>query len=357
MPDPVVYVMPDVLETFVTQIFRQVGMPDEDATFSAHALVLTNLWGVDSHGVLRLPIYTQRLRSGAVNPKPAIMTLRDGFALEVLDGDHGLGFVVGRAAMERAMALASRFGIGAVGAIHSNHFGAAALYARMATEASLIGIAMTNVIPNMVAPGGSRPITGNNPIAFAAPTSGEFPFVLDISLSNVAGGKLLLASKKGERIPLDWATDSQGRPTDDPAKGFAGFLLPVGGHKGLGLSYAVDILCGVITGSAFQHAIKSMYKQPADPSLTSHFMIAINPLAIMSQAELQARMAAFVETIHQSPMWEKEREMLLPGELEHRKALERQQTGIPLPANLYEELVVLGQELAVRAELGIVNDH
>ena len=176
---------------------------------------------------------------------------------------------------------------------------------------------------------------------------GEFPFVLDISLSNVAAGKLLLASKKGERIPLDWATDRLGRPTDDPAEGFAGFLLPVGGHKGLGLAYAVDILCGVITGSAFQHAIKSMYKQPTDPSLTSHFMIAINPLAIMSQDELQSRMKAFVETIRQSPMRDTEFEMLLPGELEYRKALERQHTGIPLPANLFKELVALGRELGV----------
>lgn len=351
MADDAIHVMPDILEGFVVDVFGQTGMPPEDAAFSGRCLVQTNLWGVDSHGVLRLPIYARRLRSGAVNPTPAITTLRDGMGVQVLHGDDGMGFVVGRAAMQRAVDLARQFGIGAVGAIRSNHFGAAALYARMAVDVDLIGVAMTNVVPNIVAPGGSRPITGNNPIAVAVPTFGEFPFVLDMSLSNVAGGKLLLASKKGERIPLDWATDRQGRPTDDPAEGFAGFLLPVGGHKGVGLAYVVDILCGVLTGGTFQHDIKGMYTHPAEPGLIGHFMIAVNPQAIMSREEFQARMAAFIEAIHESPMWDREREMLLPGELEHRQALERQQTGIPLPAKLVEELAALGRELGVSAEL------
>lgn len=337
------------LQAFAAELLAAAGMSPDDAAYSAQCLVQTNLWGVDSHGVLRLPIYVQRLRSRAINPAPTIQTLRGGLGLEVLDGDDGLGFVVGRAAMQRAIDLARQFNIGAVGAVRSNHFGAAALYARLAAEQGLIGIAMSNVMPNIVAPGGSQPITGNNPIAIAVPTFGEFPFVLDISLSNVAGGKLLLASKKGERIPLDWATDREGRPTDDPAVGFAGFLLPLGGHKGLGLSYVVDILCGVLTGGAFQHQLQSMYQRPDEPSLTGHFMIAIDPLALMSRAELQDRMAQFTHTIHQSPVWDASREMLLPGELEHRQALARQQTGIPLPASLHEELAALGRDLGLAA--------
>ena len=113
----------------------------------------------------------------------------------------------------------------------------------------MIGIAMTNVKPLIVAPGASVPVTGNNPIAFGIPTYGEFPFVLDMSLSVVAGGKLTLAIKKKEKIPMDWATDKNGRPTDDPQAAFDGYLLPMGGHKGLGLSYVVDILSGLITGA------------------------------------------------------------------------------------------------------------
>jgi LDH2 family malate/lactate/ureidoglycolate dehydrogenase len=257
---------------------------------------------------------------------------------------------VGRAAMNRAIDLAEQYNIGMVGAINSNHFGAAALFAQMATQKGMLAIVMTNVIPNIVAPGGSKPITGNNPIALAAPTFSEFPFMLDISLSSVAGGKLLLASKQGKKIPLDWATDKDGRPTDDPDKAFAGFLLPVGGHKGLGLSYFIDIVCGVITGGVFQYHIKSMYKHPNDPSLTAHQMIVINPQALMSREELKLRMTEFYQTIKTSPMWDSSAEMLLPGELEYRTAQARQQTGIPVPANLAEELTALGAALGVSSK-------
>jgi LDH2 family malate/lactate/ureidoglycolate dehydrogenase len=218
----------------------------------------------------------------------------------------------------------------------------------------MVGIAMTNVVPNVVAPGGSRPVVGNNPLSIAIPTYGEFPFVLDISLSAVAGGKLLLASKKGEKIPLDWATDKEGRPTDDPDEAFAGFLLPMGGYKGLGLAYAIDILCGVITGGAFLQGMKGMYKYPDDPSLTGHFMIAINVEAILGREGMQARMAEFASTIKSSPMWDEAAEMLLPGEIEYRTALARREKGIPLPANLYQELLALDDELGAGSTLPVL---
>ena len=351
MSENEVIVQAENLESFMSALFEQTDMSREDAAYCALCLVQTNLWGIDSHGVLRAPIYIERLRSKAINPAPNVKKVRGFGALEVLDGDDGMGFIVGRAAMTRAIELAEQHGISAVGVNRSNHFGAAALFARMATDRGLIGMVMTNVIPNIVAPGGSKPITGNNPIAFGVPTFREFPFMLDISLSNVAGGKLLLASKKGERIPLDWATDKDGRPTDDPDLAFAGFLLPVGGHKGLGLSYVVDILSGLITGGVFQHEMKSMYKHRDDPSLTSHFMIVINPLAIMSREEMEERMANFYQTIKASPMWDDSREMMLPGEIEHRTAVSRQANGIPLPVNLYNDLVSLGNELGVTETL------
>ncbi len=346
-----ILVKPGTLQNFLADMFTASGMPQPDAAYAAECMVQTNLWGIDSHGVLRAPIYLQRLRSGAVNATPNIKTVKGAMGLELVDGDGGLGYVVGRTAMNRAIDLAEQYNIGMVGAVNSNHFGAAALFARMATEKGMLAIVMTNVIPNIVAPGGGKPITGNNPIAFAAPTFGEFPFMLDISLSNVAGGKLLLASKQGKKIPLDWATDKDGRPTDDPAAGFAGFLLPVGGHKGLGLSYFVDILCGVITGGVFQHQIKSMYKHADDPSLTAHQMIVINPQAMMSRDDLKSRMAEFYQTIKTSPMWDESKEMLLPGELEYRTAQARQQSGIPVPANLFEELQELAVELKVSTPL------
>lgn len=344
-------IAPEALQGFLTDLFHATGMPEDDARHSAHALVQTNLWGIDSHGILRAPVYLKRLRNRAMNPTPSIEVVRGAGAFEVMTGDDGVGFVVGRAAMQRAIELAREHSVGAVGVVRSNHFGAAGLYTRLAADHDMIGIAMTNVMPNMVAPGGSKPITGNNPLAISIPTFDAFPLMLDISLSNASGGKILLASKKGERIPRDWATNKQGQPTDDPDEAFAGFLLTMGGHKGLGLSYMIDILSGLITGGTFQFGIKSMYKHADDPSLTGHFMIAINPLAVIDRAEMQARMASFVQTVKESPMWDSTQEMLLPGELEHRTALKRAEDGIPLPQNLYDELVALGQELGIKTSL------
>lgn len=346
-----VTLLPELLKKFVADLFVASGMKDIDAAFYAGALVQTDLWGISSHGVLRVPIYVKRLRTGAMNPQPKIKTVKKAKGLEVLDGDHGPGFIAGRDAMTRAIEMAETDNMAAVGVIRSNHFGAAGIYARMATEKGMIGICMANVVQNMVTPGASKPVVGNNPMAVAVPTFGDFPFVLDIALSAVAGGKLLMASRKKEKIPTDWATDKDGRPTDDPDKAFAGYLLPMAGHKGFGLALAVDILCGVITGGAFLDKMKGMYKYPDDPSLTGHFMIVINPLSIMTREEMKERMAAFVSVLKSTPMWDSSKEMLLPGEIEYRTALQRQKHGIPIPPSLYDELNALAASIGISNRL------
>jgi LDH2 family malate/lactate/ureidoglycolate dehydrogenase len=255
--------------------------------------------------------------------------------------------------MQRAIELANTYNLGMVIAFQSNHFGAAATYTRMAVDAGMVGVAMTNVVQNVVAPGGSKPIIGNNPVSIAVPTFGEFPFVLDISFSAVSGGKLLLASKKGEKIPMDWGTDKDGKPTDDPDVAFKGFLLPTGAHKGLGLAYAVEILTGILSGGAFLDAMKGMYKFPDDPSLTSHMMLAVNVSAIMEREEMENRMSQFTDKVHASPMWDERQEMLIPGELEYRTLQTRLASGIPLPENLVTELLNLGKELGVTENLPV----
>lgn len=339
------------LHAFTKALFTKAGMNEQDAQTSADCLVQTNLWGIDSHGVLRLPIYIKRLLSGAMNPRPEVSTIKDAGALEVMSGDDGCGYVVGKVAMDKAIEKAEKFSISAVGAMRSNHFGAAALYTKMAAERGMIGIAMTNVVPNMVVPGGSKPIVGNNPIAISVPTFGDFPFTLDISLSAVAGGKLLLASKKGEKIPFEWATDKDGRPTDDPDKGFTGFLLPVGGHKGYGLALAVDLLSGLMTGGSYLHDLRGLYKHSDEPSRSGHFFIAINPLALMEKDQFKEKMTDFYSQIKASPMWDESAEMLMPGELEYRTDAKRREEGITLPPDLMKELNELAAELGIEQRL------
>lgn len=347
MTSGVVTLSAENAQTFLYSVFKAAGMPDDDGATAARDLVLTNLWGIDSHGILRAPIYVERLQNGAVNATPRIETVGGRGGFEVLDGDGGLGYIVGHHAMARAIDLARSHGIGAVSVRNSNHFGAAGLYIKQATEAGMIALSMTNVGPNLVVPGGAKPITGNNPLAFGAPTDRGFPMILDISMSSVAGGKLLLAKEKGEKIPFGWATDKHGKPTDDPTIGFDGFLMPLGGHKGFGLSLMVDILCGVLSGGAFQFALSSMYAKPEEPSGTGHMMIVIDPEAMLEGDDFKARMSAFCDTIKGSPMWDAAARMLIPGELEHETMLRRKTEGLPLPASLWAQLVEIADRFDV----------
>lgn len=346
MSENSVVVNHEVLEEFVYQAFKKAGLQDKHARAHGKILVDTNLRGGDSHGVMRVPAYLNRVLNGAMNSNPDMKVISGSKAFEVIDGDDASGFTVGVEAMERAIEKAKEYKVGVIGAINSNHFGPSGYYARMAAEEGMVGICMTNVMPLIIAPGASEPVTGNNPFAIAAPTYGDFPFALDLSLSKVAGGKITLAIKKGEKIPTDWATDSEGRPTDDPQKAFEGFLMPMGDFKGLGLSYAMDILSGVITGGSFSHQVKSMYVDPKDPSLTSHLMIAIDISAIMGKEELKERMAQYMAYIKGTKMWDGN-EMYLPGERAYIKTLDRMENGIPLPMQTYKELEELAEKLEI----------
>lgn len=337
------------LTEFLEKLYSAAGLSPADAGFSANCMVRTNLWGVDSHGVLRAPVYINRIRDEVVNPSPAFHTTAGGdqFALEVVDGDAGLGYVTGRYGMQKAIEKANKFGTATVMVKNSNHFGAAALFARMAAEQGLIGIASTNVIPNIGMKGNKRPAIGNNPVAMAAPMFEEYPFCLDISMSSVAGGKLLLAAKKGEKIPKNWAVTSEGYETDDPNEGFKGFLLPFGLHKGFGLALFVDIITGVLSGGAFNRDLKSMYKHPKDTSETTHSFYAIQPEILMPRTEFVSRMKSWAESIHETPMVEKGSRQLIPGELEYKTEVQRRKEGIPLPKELLTDLRKLSEELSV----------
>jgi len=258
-----------------------------------------------------------------------------------------MGYVVGKAGMVLAIEKAKKFGLGMVLVRNSNHYGAAALYARMAAEEGMIGISTTNVIPNIGMKGNVKPSTGNNPIALAAPLEGDFPFVLDISLSEVAGGKLLLAAKKGDKIPTNWAVTKEGKETDDPKEGFAGFLLPIGMHKGFGLSLFIDLITGVLSGGPFLHGLKSMYKHADEPSLTSHLFIVINPSVYISKEDYKERIIEWAGMVHGTPMVEPQAKQVIPGELEYKKELERREQGIPFPVELIHDINTYCEKLRI----------
>lgn len=344
------YIAAPVLQRFVKTLFERAGMPEADAERYAKLLLFANLRGIDSHGVLRAGNYFDRMRCGAINPKPDIRVKQLAPAVHLVDGDDAAGCIAGTRAMELAIESAGAYGVGIAGVLNSNHFGAAAFYSQMAVEKGYIGLAMTNVPTLIAAPGGKARLVGNNPFALGIPTYCAFPFMLDMSMSVVAEGKLRVAAAKGESIPQGWAADRQGNPTTDPQAALDGFLLPVGGYKGLGMAYAVDILSGLITGGVFADRIGSMYRNPDRPSKVGHFMAAINLSAFVTPEEMRARMQAYHDHITAAPRAEGVMPLCFPGEPEYRCMQQRLQEGIPVPA---ATLLIL-QRLAQEQEIDFV---
>lgn len=338
------------LRDLITQLYQQAGMSEEEAAFHAEGLVKASLRGVDSHGVLRTAAYLGRIQNGAINTHPHMCYVKEAQALQVLDADGASGYTAGREGMSRAIELAREHGLGMVLVRNSNHFGAAALYAQMAVDEGMLGFSTTNVKPGVTAPGAAGNVVGNNPFAVGIPTYCDFPFMLDMALSVVAGGKLKMAIAKGERIPLDWATDRDGNPTDDPQKGFDGYFLPLGGFKGLGMAYAIDILCGVMTGGAFQNHIKNMFKDPTEPSRTCHMFMAVDLSRLLSPEEIRTGMLEYRDYVRSIPTTSG-RPLVLPGEIEAACEKERLESGIPLPETLYQELKTLAKEHGLSVQL------
>ena len=320
----------DILEKAVIAVFVGTGLPPRDATIVANSLVEADLRGVSSHGVVRVPGYVAGLRDGSINPQPSLDVAFESGSRAIVDGDNGMGQVAAQKATDLAIRLAREHGIGAVGLRRSRHCGAMAYWANQALAADCIGIATTNAGLNMAPSGGRDKIVGNNPVAIAVPTNLAWPFVLDMATSVVAGGKLDVAAIRGEKIPLDWATDPDGRPTDDPLVGRKGLLLPVGGPKGYGLALILDVLAGVLTGARFGGGL--------GPPGSGQFFLALQVEGFMPVAEFKNRMDQVIGQIHESAIAPGFGRIYVPGEIESDKAQARLTGGLPLEKAIVDDL-------------------
>jgi L-2-hydroxycarboxylate dehydrogenase (NAD+) len=331
---------PETLRAFVAALFAAQGVPQADAARVAHCLVDADLRGVSSHGVGRVPIYLERLRRGLVNAAPAMRVERPVTSAARVDGDNGLGFLVGTRAMALAVEIAREHGIGLVLAHHSNHFGMAASYLAQAVEAGLAAFVFTNASPAMPIWGGRTPFLGTSPFAFAAPAGADRPAVmLDMAMSVVARGKVRRAMQRGEPIPKGWALDKDGRDTTDAKAGYEGVVLPMGGLKGSGLSLMMEILAGVMSGSNFGGGVRNQYFDFEAPQDVGHCFIALRPDLFVPPDAYAARMAELSDRAKASERAEGFDEILLPGEPEARKAQARARDGIPLDAQELAELL------------------
>jgi L-2-hydroxycarboxylate dehydrogenase (NAD+) len=335
------------LQDWLQNVFETHHLPPADALTAARALVKASLRGVDSHGVARTPMYCERLRRGVANPTPNMSVERVAPAAALVDGDDGLGLVVGHKAMDEAIAIAQEYGIGLAGVKRSGHYGMGALYVLQAIEARCTGLAFTNASPALPVYGGRTKFLGTSPFAAGAPAGEAPPFVLDMACSIVARGKLKYAAQRGEAIPQGLALDRDGRPTTDGAKAFEGVVLPMGGVKGSGLSLLMEVLSGVLTGAAFGGEVKNPFTGLDGPQGTGHFFMAMKADLFMPLEAFENRMQTLAERVKAQPKAEGVDDILMPGEPETRNEHQRQSSGIPLTQDVFESLVLEGDRTGV----------
>lgn len=337
------------LVRFVQAAFEKLGVPNADAQIGADALVAADLRGVDTHGVIRFSPhawYVKWLSDGSMTAKPNIRVISETPSTALLDGDRGMGMVIGHRAMELAIEKAKQCGIGMVGVRNSRHYGMSAQYAMQALAHDMIGIAMTNASRQVVPTFGREARFGTNPMCFAVPADKELPFVLDMATTTAAAGKLELAARLEKSIPTGWALDEKAEATHDPRVAQkARRLLPLGGsrdngsHKGYGLAILVEILCGVLTGT--------LTALNADQDPRGHFFGAIRVDAFRPVTEFKRDMDRLIRELKSTPPIQGQNRVYVAGEIEFETAEERAERGVPLLPSVLKGLREVSEQLGM----------
>jgi LDH2 family malate/lactate/ureidoglycolate dehydrogenase len=285
------------------------------------------------------------VNAGVTNLDPPMRIERETPGSALLEANNGLGQIAGAKAMAIAIENARTTGVALVAVRNSSHFGAAGYFARMACAADMIGLVTTNAAPSIAPYGAKVALVGTNPLCAAIPAAGRRPILLDMATSVVARGKIWLAGLAGKKIPLGWALDQDGRPTDDPIAGQAGSLEAIGGPKGSGLSLVIDILCGVLTGTTLSGEVRLIADLSA-PMKVSHLFMAINIASFINLDLFKNNIDKVIERVKSLPSVDGS-EIFLPGEIEFNLEAKRRAEGIPLSANVVAGLDQLAERYAV----------
>ncbi len=328
MPIILVRVPVDALETFSYNVFRALGVSDDEARRCTRGLIESELHCLpgQGQGVRRLPVYRERITNGWIIPGAPYEIVKESPALALVDGHNGLGSVVAQKSMELAVKKAKVSGIGTVIVRNSTHFGSAAVPGRLALEQDCIGVVMTNAGPEMAPWGAASGVVGTNPWGILAPTGGDFPIVLDIALTTAGKGMMRWYEREGKKMPLDWALTPEGHETDDPSAAMQGFLLT-----------------GVISGGGFGLA---PYSNPAKQDV-AHTFIALDIAWFMPVSEFKARMDEFIGQIKSAKKRPGFDEILVPGELDYRREMEYRKNGARLDSVIFDELAALAKDLKI----------
>lgn len=339
----------DALHGFIARCFVASGFSEAHAVKAARLMARADLMGQDGHGVFRLPQYVRRIHAGGLNVAPVFKTIEERTATALIDGDNGLGHLVMSRAADLAIHKAATTGIAWVGARHSNHAGPASLYPMMALEHDMIGIYVAVGSANHLPPwGGTEMLLSTNPIAIAIPSASNPPIVLDMATTVAAYGKVKTAAQRGETMPEGWMIDRQGNPLTDPQRAAEGFLLPIGGPKGYGLSLIFGILAGTLNGAHFGRDLVDFNADSTTVANTGQFIIALDIKAFTDPQKFKAGIDEIWKQMKSSPLLPGVTEIRLPGERLSQVTHERTNNGIPVPDTLQQSLRDLADLLAVK---------
>jgi ureidoglycolate dehydrogenase (NAD+) len=340
------------LEQVCRDVLKICGLSDADARIAADVLVTTDTYGVHTHGVKCLTGYVNRLRAGGLKAGAVPRIEREGPGWAVVDGQSALAMITSVFAMSAAIEKARATGIAYVGVRNSCHFGAAGYYVNLAAKAGMIGMAMANDCPCMVAPGSRKPVLGTNPFSYAVPTGEDDSIFLDIASAAVASGKVWAAKNAGQKIPDTWLVDDKGLPTTDPSVfPQAGCMMPFAGHKGYGIAVMVEVLSSMISGAGSRSEILSwILDDPTQPTLHGAAFLAIDVGAMIPIERFKQRVDKMVREIRETPKAEGSTGVFLPGEMEWQKRRTALVHGIPLPENVRAGLRALTEELSLKPD-------
>ena len=326
-----------------------MGVPRADAAIVADSLVAADLAGTATHGLSRLAIYVERIRKGLIDPAAELRVERRRTATLVVDAANGLGQVQAVKVLDRLIPMARECGVASAAIRRSQHFGALGYYCNRAADRNMILVATSTGEPAMSPEGGADAFFGTNPIAASFPTGKGFHVKIDLATSTVARGNIIVAAKRGERIPESWALDPDGNPTTDASAALLGTVLTMAGHKGYALALMVEALSSVLSGSAIGPDVGSMYKQPTREQDVGHFFCLLDIAAFMDVAEFKRRIDGMIDRIKSSRRRPGVREILVPGERAARTTAENLARGITLDAATAADLRRLCRELGIAA--------
>ena len=315
-----------------TEAFTACKVTSAQAGPTIDALILAEAQGLASHGISRVPMYLAHVTHGRVNPNAVPVIQQQSASAALINADNGFAFPACNQAIKLAIQKASETGI-AVGAVtNSHHFGVAGNHLRAIADAGLVGWAMGNSPAAMPAWGGKRAIFGTNPIAAIFPRTNADPILVDLSLSEVARGKIMVAAKNGTPIPQGWALDAQGNPTTDAKAALAGMMLPMGGVKGAMLAMAVEIMVTALTGAHFGAEADSFFVDAGNQPRLGQLFLVINPDALAGRLAYESRLSDLIDVVLQDS------EVRLPGTRRFALAEEAIREGLELPDVLVEQI-------------------